>query len=356
MPQFRSSELVALRSVSALLLVIAATNSSETRAAESATSFYLLGSKGSMAGFTPPPGTYFADLNYYYSGKAQGQAALGVTLPRTGARTGSGASLTVEADLSVKGEAYYQIPTVLWVAPGQVLGGNLGFSLATPLGWKDVNADIDARVNLTIPKLSQTLTAGRRLSLEDQRTGFGDPIAGAFIGWHQGNLHWNIGTMINIPIGVWDTGRLANIGFNHWAFDFTGAVTWLDPKSGLELSGAAGVTFNTENPDSNYKSGTDFHLEVAAIQNFSKQFAVGVVGYHYQQLTGDSGSGAVLGDFKGRVSAIGPQVNYTFQVGPLPIMTSLKWMHEFNVENRLRGDMGLLTVSIPLGPPPSLPK
>ena len=64
-------------------------------------------------------------------------------------------------------------------------------------------------------------------------------ILGAFIGWHQGNLHWNVGTMINVPVGVWNTGRLANIGFNHWAFDFTGAVTWLDPTMGLELSAAA---------------------------------------------------------------------------------------------------------------------
>jgi hypothetical protein len=43
-------------------------------AAESATSVYLLGSKGSMAGFTPPPGTYLIDANYYYAGSASGTA------------------------------------------------------------------------------------------------------------------------------------------------------------------------------------------------------------------------------------------------------------------------------------------
>ncbi|MFX8820919.1 transporter, partial [Acinetobacter baumannii] len=86
---------------------------------------------------------------------------------------------------------------------------------------------------------------------------------------------------------------------NHWAFDFNGAVTWLNTTTGLELSSALGFTFNTENPDSHYKSGDDFHVEFAAVQNFSKSFGIGVTGYHYQQLTGDSGSGAVLGDFKG---------------------------------------------------------
>lgn len=28
-------------------------------------------------------------------------------------------------------------------------------------------------------------------------------------------------------------------------------------------------------------------------------------------------------------------------------------MHEFNAENRLAGDIGMITVLVPLGPPPS---
>ncbi|MGH6829912.1 MAG: transporter [Methylocella sp.] len=42
---------------------------------------------------------------------------------------------------------------------------------------------------------------------------------------------------------------------------------------------------------------------------------VGLVGYVYNQLTGDSGSGAVLGDFKSQASAINPQLGYFFKVG-----------------------------------------
>jgi len=37
-------------------------------AVEGAVGFYLLGSKTTMAGYLPPPGTYFLDYNYYYSG------------------------------------------------------------------------------------------------------------------------------------------------------------------------------------------------------------------------------------------------------------------------------------------------
>lgn len=322
--------------------------------AESATSVYLLGSKGSMAGFVPPPGVYVVDANYFYSGDASGTAALGVTLRRSGARNTGGIPIQLEADVSVDASAYYQMPTAVWVTPEPVLGGNLGFSIITPIGWKDVSAQIDARATVTLPPpLSRTITAGRSFSFGDEEGAFGDPLVSAFLGWHQGNLHYSLGTLINIPAGQWDQGQIANIGFNHWAFDITGAVTWLDMTTGLELSGAVGVTFNTENHDTDYKSGTDLHFEFAAMQNLSKQFAIGIAGYHYQQISGDSGSGAVLGDFKGRVTAIGPAINYNFQIGALPVSTSLKWSHEFNTENRLSGDAGLLTILIPLGPPPA---
>jgi hypothetical protein len=56
-----------------------------------------------------------------------------------------------------------------------------------------------------------------------------------------------------VPIGYWERGDVTNIGLDRWAADFTGAVTYLDMKTGVELSGAASFTFNGENNDTNYK-------------------------------------------------------------------------------------------------------
>ena len=315
-----------------------------------------------MAGVTPPPGIYVVDTNYYYAGSATGDAAVGVALKRTGplGRTTT-LNLNIDANIKVDAKAYFNVPTAVWVTPQKLLGGDLGFIVATPIGYKDVNAGVglNARATATLPApLNLTIQASRQaqLAFGDNQTAFGDPIAAAFIGWHAGNFHWNVTTMANIPLGQWDRGNMANIGFNRWAFDTTAAFTWLDPTVGLELSVAPGYTINLENPDTNYKSGREFHVEFAAMQQLSKQAAIGVTGYHFRQVTGDGGSGAVLGDFKGRVTALGPTLNYNFQLGQLPVMTSLKWMHEFEVENRLRGDMGLLNITIPLGPPPALPK
>ena len=96
------------------------------QAAENAAGIYLLGTKTSMAGFVPPPGTYFVDVNYFYAGDASGNAAVGVALRRLGNRVFPNLpprTLTIQADVFLKGDAQVAMPTVLWVAPGKVLGG-----------------------------------------------------------------------------------------------------------------------------------------------------------------------------------------------------------------------------------------
>ena len=110
----------------------------EPRCAENATGIYLLGIKTSMAGFVPPPGTYVTDYNYYYSGSASGAAAVGVALRRVG-------NVNVQANVNVDGNAFIDLPTVLWVVPDKVLGGNLGLGVIVPNGWKKVDVDLNVR-------------------------------------------------------------------------------------------------------------------------------------------------------------------------------------------------------------------
>jgi len=294
------------------------------QAAEGAIGFYLLGSQTTMAGYLPPPGTYFLDYNYYYSGSTD------FTLDIAGLTLDGG----VEAD------TYYNLLTPMWVAPGKVLGGNVGFLVLVPVAWKRVKAGATL-ANPALGILAQP-------QLIDEETAFGDPVPGLNLGWHQGNWHWTVGTLVNVPIGLWERGNLANIGFNRWAVDVNGAFTWLDPKIGLEVSSAAGFTFIGENPTTDYKTGTEFHYEFAVVQNFSKTFGLGVNGYFYDQVSGDSGRGARLGAFEGRVAAVGPVANLNFTIGKLPVSTSLKYFHEFEAENRLEGDSGFLTVTMPL--------
>ena len=294
-------------------------------AVEGGAGFYLLGSTTTNAGILPPPGTYIIDYNYFYSGSTD------FAFDRAG----------LILDGGVEASVYGNVPAPLWVAPGKVLGGNIGFLMLIPV----IHKDVDAGTSLTLPP-PFGVTISRNIG--DQETRFGDIVPGVMLGWHSGNWHFKTHTLVNTPTGFWKLGNLANAGFNRWAIDNAAAFTWLDPEIGLELSAMAGITYNWENPTTNYKSGSEFHLEYAAVQNFSRQFALGINGFVYDQVSGDSGVGARLGSFEGRVIAIGPVMNLNFQVSQIPVSTSLKYFREFDVENRLEGDAGYVTVTIPL--------
>ena len=293
-------------------------------AAEGGLGFYLLGSKTTMSGYLPPPGTYGIISNYGYSGSANINILSG----------------GVEVTGDVKADAYLAMPTALFVLDQDVLGGHLALSLTTPFGYKSLNAG----ALLTKPGGS---VLGTNVGLDNWD--FGDPVLGATLGWNNGDLHYTLGTLINVPIGPWEKGNPINISFHRWVVDTTAALTYLNPATGVELSGAAGLTFNGENQVTNYKTGTEFHFESAAMLHMSKQLSFGLNGFAYDQITGDSGSGAVLGPFEGQVYALGPAVDFSFMAGKLPVAVNLRYFHEFYAKNRLQGDAGFVTFAVPLG-------
>jgi hypothetical protein len=184
----------------ASFLLVISVGSDRVQAAENAAGFYLLGTKASMAGVVPPPGIYFIDVNYFYSGDASGNAAVGVALRRLVNVTGlPPRRLTIQADIKLDGDAELAAPSFLWVAPGKVLGGNVGFGAILPVGRKAVNVDIDALATLTLPLLHRTLQREQRFNFDEDTNDLGDPLANAVIGWNEGNWHWNLGTVVNIP-------------------------------------------------------------------------------------------------------------------------------------------------------------
>lgn len=327
--------------IAAAILFAALLTSTRVDAAEYAKGIYLLGQKSSMAGFVPPPGKYGSAIKYYYSGDVGGNAGVSVGLGELG-------DISLKADIDVDVQLFFEVPVLLWITPHKILGGNLGLGVILPIGWQDASIDIDALATLTLAN-GKTLTKGGRLTLDDDTFNFGDPQLTALLGWHRGNWHSNVAGLLNVPIGAYDKDNIVNMGFNRWAFDATAATTWFNPQKGHEASVAAGFTFNGDNDATNYKTGTEFHVEAALMQHFSKAFAIGLTGYHYQQVTGDSGAGAILGAFEGRVTALGPSMTYNFALGKLPVATTLRWYHEFNAENRLEGDGVYFTATIPLG-------
>lgn len=304
-----------------------------THAVEGGKNGYLLGLGGAQAGILPPPGVYFQGHKYYY----QGDAAPELNLER-------GGRLLANVDV----EILFEVPVLKWVTNQKILGGTLAFGALMPIGWQEAKASAE----LSLANFGITLNK----NLKDDLFSYGDLFFLTILGWNAGDLHWNIAGMLGAPVGDYKRGRIVNMGLNRWVYDVTGSLTWLNKKTGREISISPGFTFNGENDDTNYDSGDEFHVEFLAAQHFPNGLSLGVAGYHYNQISGDSGSGAVLGSFKGRTTAVGPFVGYNFKWRGLPISAQGRWLREFDTEKRLEGDVGVFTLTIPLGgsgPPPA---
>ena len=120
---------------------------------------------------------------------------------------------------------------------------------------------------------------------------------------------------------------------------------YLRKKSGQEASIFFGADFNTENPATAYRTGTQLHIDGTLAQHFpigKVLLGVGVTGYWYQQVEGDSGSGAFLGPFKARTNGIGPAFTIIHPIGSHNLIAEFKWVRELGVRNRPEGDSFIL--------------
>ena len=80
---------------------------------------------------------------------------------------------------------------------------------------------------------------------------------------------------------------------------------------------------------------------------------MGAVGYVYNQISGDSGAGDIVGPFESRVVGIGPQIGYIFSVGNMQGYLNLKGYGEFDARDRPSGYNVWLTFAItPAAPTP----
>jgi len=316
---------LALRTLLIAGSLAAAGTALPARASESGVSFYLLGSGGPEVAIMPPvSGVFLTNTAYYYHGKAEGDRQF--TL---GGNVVAGLKGTIAADF----------PTVLWVPSTKVFSGTLALGGALPFGQPWV-------------KVSTVLTGprGRQISLSKGDTNFivGDPVLVAALGWQSGRTHLQLSNMLNVPIGEYRKDELANLAFHRWANDVAGAVSWHDKESGWDLSAKAGFTFNGENHFTDYKTGTEWHLEGSIEKALNPQWSLGAQAYHFDQMSGDSGPGAVLGAFKGRVTGVGGQVGYNMKLGRIPISLRLHGVTEFGVQNRLEGHAIWFDLSMPL--------
>jgi len=321
-------------------LVAAACATDKAAADEDGVSFWIPGFFGSLAAAPQQPGWSLTSIYYHTDVSASGNAAIAreVTInqiPKFTVSFSGSANVHAIADLG------FVIPSYVFATP--FLGGQASAILL--MGYGNNNTSLNATATATIDHL---LPFSASIARQQDTMGFADLIPMFVDRWNAGVNNYMAYITGDIPVGLYSSSNLANIGLGHGAIDGGVGYTYFDEKAGHEFSAVAGLTGNFENHSTNYTSGIDFHLDWAAAQFLSKQVFVGLVGYFYDQLSSDQGCAPILCPFESRVIGVGPQLGYLFPVGNMQGYLNLKGYGEF--DNNARPDGWNLWLTFALSP------
>jgi len=192
------------------------------------------------------------------------------------------------------------------------------------------------------------------LGQRDETDGFGDVILtpaalyGVLPVTDTVDLYLSLSEFVTAPTGRFFPNRLAPPGRGHWSFDTVAAASWIDETAGYEIGLAGGVLANPRNRDTDYLSGAEAHLDLVANVALGGGFIVGATVYGMAQLEADSGTGAGPDPIKGRLWGAGLQAFWTPDEDAYSPSIRLKWLHDFDAQDRFAGDYVYLTVDFPL--------
>lgn len=244
------------------MLGVAAVSSPRALADEGGVSFWIPGTYGSLAAVPSQPGWTITTLNYFASVSAGRNVDFEI-----GGRVVAGLDGKVDA----------QLLSATYVFATPVLGGQAS------LGMSGFYGDSSASIFGTLAGPGGAMISGSR---SQSVTGFGDLYPVGAIRWNQGVSNFMTYLTGDIPVGLYSSQNLANLGIGHGAINGGGGYTYFNPQTGNELSAVIGATYNFMNESTNYQNGIDGHLDWGASHFLSPNVSFGAVGYVYQQITG----------------------------------------------------------------------
>lgn len=282
---------------------------SSSFASEGGYSNYVPGFYGDLAlAVEPEPGLAFRNDIYFYSAEADRSVRSGL----------------IEADIEI--DLSFNYLSVLYKTERKVLGAGYAFGVTFAAGKVDISGE--------------TQVGPLRQEFSEDKTSYGDiTFVPAIFYWNNGDkFHFTQSFYIVAPVGDYDDSDAANTGLNYWTFETDFATTYLNNETGQDYSIVLGYGYNTENDDTDYQSGDEVHIDFVFNQFLFESLAVGLHGFVYRQVSGDSGDGALLGDFKAEVSGIGPAIMWIPPKYEGEVALVAKWLSEYDSENRIDGD------------------
>ena len=250
-------------------------------ATEGAASYYFPGAFGSFLVAVPPePGFSVASQTLIFGGNAQKSVLNG------------------RQTFGINAFAVYEYLAGLYAFEQPILGGRLQVGVAAPVvGYATMTASLQTQRFGTFSGTASDTAFGDlmltpfSLELELRRVQREDPAD-----WSSRRPVTTTRTPSSMSAATTgpSTRRSASPGSTR--------------RRGTELSVLPGLMINTMNPATDYRSGTEFHLDFMVNQFVADDIAVGIQGYWYKQIDGDSGAGATFGPFMGESFGMGPAV------------------------------------------------
>ncbi len=316
----------------AALAVSFSISASTAVATEGGIETYLLGSRDSFAGILPPTGSYWNNDFVFFSGTAPAFS--------------SGGTIVTDPEIDVF---------------------TYKFNFTHVFDQTLENARLGLNINIPYVSADGTYSGvlGRGLSGSTNDTGedaFGDIVVSPLLNWSSGKLNTMLALQFFLPTGDYNTASIdpanrtisaLNAGKNRFAFDPTVSITWFDPATGWEYSGALGMTISAKNDATDYQTAPELHFEGTVMRHLPNKLALGFAGYAYQQLGDDSGSGAdAIRELTGadsleaRVYGLGPIVSWSTTAGAVPVSLKAKYITEFGAKRRFESDKLWLTLGL----------
>jgi hypothetical protein len=310
---------------------------------EGGVGFWFPGLFGSLSAVPQVPGWALGIVDLYnpVSGGGTVAAARQVTINNLPVNVNVNLNATIKANPNL----VLVDPSYAFATP--VFGGQLTVSMAGAYGRSI------AGLSGTLTESAGGITVVKQGSIEDARDGFTDLYPEAALRWNSGVNNWMIYGMGDIPVGTYDSTRLANFSIGHGAMDGGVGYTYFDQKAGHEFTAVTGFTYNLVNPSTGYQNGIDWHLDWAASQFLTKTLHVGVVGYVYDQITPDRGCAAILCPFESRTVGIGPQLGIIIPGTSTQTYLNFKALWDVDTQNRASGASAWVTLSFSPSPPSS---
>lgn len=127
-----------------------------------------------------------------------------------------------------------------------MLGGQASASLLGTYGVTSASLAGTLSGHLTTP--GGSIPFMRSDSFSDTTWGFGDLTPQVSLRWNAGVHNYMTYIAGDIPVGAYQSTRLANLGIGHGAIDAGGGYTYFNPQTGHEFSAVLCFTYNFLKP------------------------------------------------------------------------------------------------------------